>query len=196
MPLALGEEMIAGVLDGTKTHTIRVVSEKDRKKTDGYVGGLPASLDAKRKLTRLTLPYGELGDYLWIRESYQLDDTEVRYRLMDDPSKSTPNEDWLPVVGMPEECSRICLLVTGYRYIHGVQDLSVEDIERDGFSSDYPPGKRCNADIRNTFARYWNTRYRSSKDKWEANPPVWIAEFVLLSKEESDALKKAKDYLR
>jgi len=45
-------------------------------------------------------------------------------------------------------------------------------------------------------ARYWNTRYRAPADKWESNPPVWIAEFVLLSQEESSALKKAKDYLR
>ena len=196
MPLALSDELIEAVLRKTKTHTVRSLSSKDRSKISGEVDGLPAYRDSSNRLTRLTLPYGEIGDYLWIREPYRISDGTTEYRMVSDPDRSTPNDEWLPVVGMPEEFSRICLLITGYKYLPGVQHLSVEDIEKEGFTSEYPPGKRYNADIRNSFARYWNTRYRASVDKWEANPPVWIAEFVLLSHEESAALKKAKDYLR
>jgi len=196
MPLALSEEHIAAVLLGTKRHTVRCFSDKERKAMAGDLDGLPAFFATKNKLSKISPPYGEVGDYLWVRESYKVQNDSVVYRMMEDPDKKTPNEEWMPVVGMPEEASRLCLLITGYRYLNGIQEISVADVERDGFKSDFPPGKRYDADIRNTFARYWNTRYRASKDKWEANPPAWIAEFVPLSAEESAALKKAKDYLR
>ncbi len=196
-PLALSDEMIVAVLNGHKTHTIRALSRKEANKWQEEVDGWPCYWSvADEDWKRLPAPYGEIGDYLWVRESYRLrDDGQAEYRLDIDPNRETPNSDWLPVVGMPEECSRLCLQITGYRFEPHIQELRPLDVYRDGFASALK-GKRGKADIRNQFARYWNTRYRALSDKWEANPAVWITEFKLLTLEENRALKKAKDFLR
>jgi hypothetical protein len=195
-PLALSDEMILATLDGQKTHTIRALSRKEAEKLQEEVNGWPCFWSAAdEEWKRLPGPYGEVGDYLWVRESYRVRSGKTEYRLDEDPHHETPNSDWMPVVGMPEECSRLCLQITGYRFAKSIQALKVMDIYRDGFSSTFE-GKRAKADLRNQFARYWNTRYRDPLDKWEADPSAWITEFRLLTPEESAALKKAKDFLK
>lgn len=194
-PLALSDEMILAVLDAHKTHTIRALSRKECDKWQEEVEEWPCYRGDSDRWTKLPGTYGEVGDYLWVRESYKVQDGKPVYRLDEDPDRQTPNSDWLPVVGMPEEFSRMILQITQYRFVRGVQTLRVRDIYHEGFASSYE-GKRAKADIRNQFARYWNTRYRAPQDKWEANPAVWITEFKLLNAEESLSLKKAKDYLR
>lgn len=195
-PLALSDEMILAVLDGQKTSTIRAVSRKEMEKGVKEIDGWPYIFsEAKKEWVKLSGPYGEVGDYLWVRESYRTAGTSTEYRLDVDPNKVTPNSDWMPVVGMPEEASRMCLQIVAYRFVSDVQSLKVMDLYRDGFSSTLE-GKRAKADIRNQFARYWDTRYRDECEKWAAHPPVWVTEFKLLSPEESKSLKKAKDFLK
>jgi hypothetical protein len=195
-PLALSDEMILATLDGQKTLTIRAISHKETEKGVKELESWPYTFnESKKEWVKLPGPYGEIGDYLWVRESYRVRSGKTEYRLDSDPEKQTPNVDWMPVVGMPEECSRMCLQVTGYRFVQGVQTLKVLDLYHDGFSSELE-GKRGKADIRNQFARYWDTRYRDAADKWASNPSVWVTEFRLLTSEESKALKKAKDFLK
>lgn len=194
-PLALSDEMILATLEGQKTHTIRALSRKEAEKCKERDGWPCLWIASEQNWKKLPGPYGEVGDYLWVRESYRMRNGKPEYRLIEDPDRQTANADWLPVVGMPEECSRMCLKITGYRYVPGVQTLKARDVYYDGFTTEYE-GKRGKADLRNQFARYWNTRYRDSQDKWEANPAVWVTEFKLLTPEESQALKKAKDFLR
>jgi len=195
-PLALSDEMILAVLNGQKTLTIRALSRKEAGKGVKAMDGWPyVFLDAKKAWVKLPGPYGEVGDYLWVRESYRVRDGATEYRLDLDPDKATPNTDWMPVVGMPEDASRMCLQITGYRFVPEVQTLKAIDLYHDGFSSELE-GKRGKADIRRQFVRYWDTRYRDAADKWEANPSVWVTEFRLLTPEESKSLKKAKDFLK
>lgn len=188
--------MILAVLDGQKTITVRALSEKERSNDVRVISGWPCSWsDTRKEWIKLSGPYGEVGDYLWVRESYRVRKGQTEYRLISDPNRETPNSDWLPVVGMPEECSRICLKLTGCKYVNEVQSLKAMDLYHDGFSSEHE-GKKGKADIRAQFVKYWDTRYRDVRDKWAANPPIWVTEFRLLSPEESAALKKAKDFLK
>lgn len=193
-PFVLSDEMVEAVLSGHKTLTIRVLSKKERDSGVTEIEGIPHQFsEATKSWEKISGPYGGM-DYLWVRENYCLVGTSPVYRL-DVPEEDRLNYSWLSSLNMPEHVSRYCLKITEHRYLSHVQDLSPMDIYREGFSSPLR-GKEGKKDLIAQFSKSWDARHKDKSEKWEANPPVWLTEFRLLSPEEEKEMKKAKDYLK
>jgi hypothetical protein len=72
-PILFSGAMVRAILDGTKTQTRRVVKQRDIDVEDGaaffpcYVTGEPESIP-------VPCPFGQPGDRLWVRETWQFAD--------------------------------------------------------------------------------------------------------------------------
>lgn len=150
-PIPFNGEMVRALLDGRKTQTRRVV--KFGKHGNGehvLMHNQPAGAvfgcdcdECRADNTHsclITCPYGQTGDRLWAKETWQPDPCTV---YMDGTSpvafSATDSSDgrgpygkrWRPSIHMPRWASRILIEVTGVR-VQRVQEISGEDIEAEG----------------------------------------------------------------
>lgn len=150
-PILFSAPMVRALIEGRKTQTRRVVSEKN------LLGGPPEKWLLKQ------CPYGKPGDLLWVRETYALENTleyhgEVEkpkdrpfkdceefwviphYRATEpdamilEPDESTNDfikTKWRPAIHMPLWASRLTLQIKNIR-IERLQDISVKDVIEEG----------------------------------------------------------------
>ncbi|MEI2422305.1 hypothetical protein V6O07_18635, partial [Arthrospira platensis SPKY2] len=87
-------------------------------------------------------PYGQTGDRLWVRETFQrfTDDGEVIYKadpksfhLMNDLKRDECLEArWRPAIHMPRWASRITLKITGVR-AERLKSITISDAMAEGY---------------------------------------------------------------
>lgn len=183
-PILMSAPMVQAILEGRKTQTRRIVKSKSDLNyyhkvfllsKDEYnkdvatefkvkvVAKKPMALFFKNFINDLDVecPYGNVGDRLWVRESYKrwcidgTDTTEdgwwsVRYRsdnniqkhcaswdccaTYDSPSEAGCEKEpdrWEPSIHMPRWASRILLEITGIR-VERLQDISEDDAIAEG----------------------------------------------------------------
>ncbi len=141
-PILFSAPMVRALLDGGKTQTRRVAKN-------------PFAYRPPR------CPYGQPGDWLWVRETWYCDDYRVQrgpYLLPPDTTAKAMREDgtlvycaddsapyeqdqpvWRPSIHMPRWASRITLEVTGVR-VERLQDISEADAITEGIPTD---GSAC-----------------------------------------------------
>lgn len=96
-PILMSAPMVKAILEGRKTMTRRIKSQPTNKVITQVKGSLWASEDIDVEL--ITCPYGQVGDRLWCKETFVLeDDSEYQYEnynplLTDRPIKTMPSED-------------------------------------------------------------------------------------------------------
>ncbi|BEU21611.1 hypothetical protein [Paraburkholderia sp. 22B1P] len=169
-PILFSGPMVRALLDGRKMQTRRVVKHQPPEYTRDVItfhhpdprthywafdGG--SLMDWAQPC-----PYGEVGDHLYVRETWQHSnyplgpydaDCIVFYRAdyLDDPhgpdGEKSPEgkyRDWRPSIHMPRAASRITLEVTGVR-VERLQDISAADARAEGieYREDYIAGSRC-----------------------------------------------------
>jgi hypothetical protein len=174
-PITFNAEMIRAILDGRKTQTRRIMKP-------GIAG------DA--------CPFGQPGDRLWVRETWQgpLFDLEDMEAYAEDSSKfENPNycqyaadggprpeyvdaddnlrHGWCPSIHMPRWASRITLEITGVR-VERLNDISDQDALAEGCSTDDMMSGEALSDV---FGRVWRDIYGA--DSWFENPWVWCISF-------------------
>ena len=147
-------------------------------------------------------PYGNVGDRLWVRESWKT------YATLDHlpPSKIKPwgpGMEYLaggstamgqplhgmgksrPSISMPRWASRIDLEITGVR-IERLNQISNEDILREGIRSEscnicvHTGGSGCDhcLSLVKPFRELWDSINGKTPGKsWDDNPFVWVVEF-------------------
>lgn len=214
-PILFSAPMVRAILDGRKIQTRRVVKPQPRESISGNLVGewlgrkLFGLLLPKVQDIVIHCPYGQSGDRLWVRESWnhsnfpfgpyeQNCDVFYRADYFDDPlgTDLERSEDgilrkWKPSIYMPRSASRITLEITGVR-VERLQDIS----EADAFAE----GSEClitdNCDeqdklllglpiyesgfpYRNGFALRWESI--NGAWSWDANPWVWVIEFQRVS---------------
>jgi hypothetical protein len=189
-PILFSAPMVRAILAGHKTQTRRVVKgvalEWLSTFTPEYVASSGNAL----------CPYGQPGDLLWVRETWQA------HQMWDHlPPKSIPvgsdiqhPATWdhpankhRPSIHMCEWMSRITLELTSLR-VERLQDISEEDARAEGVEtgewleeiermhSIAPPGIPCEfPTLRDEFAKLW--RKINGYESWDANPWVWVVEF-------------------
>ncbi len=200
--------MVRAILDGKKTQTRRVV-----RPTGVVIGPEPIEYVAGSQRgdvgdhrtiwwpdtgpTRRS-PYGQPGDLLYVRETFQVgyqvaDETliggdtyslirptsdataeatrRVFYRA-DYPDGSGPPK-WRPSIFMPKALSRLWLRVTDVR-VERVQDISEEDALAEGVEECFTVYDGYG---RQRFRDLWNRINRSRGYAWESNPWVWVVSF-------------------
>ncbi|WP_409050492.1 hypothetical protein [Variovorax sp. 3319] len=159
-PILFSAHMVRALLDGSKTQTRRVVKPQPVEHP-AFAGG--AFIQHKRlgeigigALVPEVMPYGGIGDRLWVRESWQgpLVDGDTfersggsmlafqkpeycRYAADGGPrpeyldADDRPRQGWKPGIHMFRWASRITLEITGVR-VERLQDISEADAKAEG----------------------------------------------------------------
>jgi len=196
------DNTLFGLLKDPETRIMRMSDEDDF-----YPAGAHFRNNGKYYLMK---PAYKAGDILWVRETWQfvtdMDANEdfmrgterYMYAASDTPTFNTwINADgstsdhmpWRPSIHMPKSAARIFLKVKNVR-AERLQEMTVEDIEREGLYCDapytkdhyaYAPGMMLH------WQRLWNSTVKPTdldRYGWDANPWVWVYEFERCEKPE------------
>ncbi|MCK1825998.1 hypothetical protein MX655_10645 [Pseudomonas aeruginosa] len=198
-PILFTGPMVGAILEGRKTVTRRVV-----KPQPDFLGSMVdpntpfKTLDAGLH-ARITCPYGEPGDRLWVREAWAAD-AQVDAIAPSDLSQGEPI--WYPAdlsvrqtgcsmiskgrvrpsIHMPRWASRILLEITAVR-VERLQDISEEQALAEGVRGEpCDHAQQACADIgcwgdtaKGAFGFLWESL--NGEGSWAANPWVWVVEF-------------------
>lgn len=199
-------EMVRAILDGRKTQMRRPAEFKVREegynlnfsglKSGFYCYGVPSSGFVLRSMGAgcwndrtfpLYCPFGNVGDRLWVRETWQCGlctESTFAYRATHKPSDLEEgwNEKikWRPSSQMPRWASRILLEITSVR-VERLQDISQADAIAEGAPPSHPTIDAVSREYgfpdfsRSWFGQTWWHIY--GKENWQANPWVWVIEF-------------------
>ena len=211
-------DMVRAILDGRKTQTRRIMKpqpepcprgghwwpsnvfktmlhvEEEMQNGQGGWGGLVGD----------ACPFGDVGDRIWVRETFcPVDDTQyggekwVDYRATPKFEAShpagwdcAPNDaealKWRPSIHMPRWASRILLEITVVR-VERLNAISEEDAEAEGIDMealyDSQDCYDCIADhnmtgrptVTGAFKYLWESIY--GEESWKANSWVWVISF-------------------
>lgn len=185
-PILFNGEMVRAVLDGRKTQTRRVIKPQPTG-IDGMDPGIVTGA-WHDGFVGVKCPYGQIGDYLWVRESFAIGN-DCAPELEIPPLyiyKATSGNSckWTPSIHMPRQASRITLEITDIR-LERVQDISAHDalaegcIIRDqgpmgGFTFDEDAHDGFGSP-QSAFQDLWENI--SGPESWDANHWVWVVEF-------------------
>lgn len=212
-PILFSGEMVRAILDERKTQTRRVITPQPNNPqtfgvspiwghgtADGWssrrVNGLtPGAFyihaafneGGTRKDRFLCCPYGNVGDRLWVRETWAKpgevgDHTEYR---ADNPDPL--GAKWRPSIHMPRWASRLTLEITQVR-VERIRDCVEGDARAEGapcieVTADAPgiSGMSAGPSYREGFAQRWNALNGKRGYGWESNCWVWVIGFRPLS---------------
>lgn len=205
-PILFSGAMVRALLDCSKTQTRRIVKpQPPAEAKDVFTFHHPDprthfyGFDGEALMDwAQPCPYGEAGDRLYVRETWQHsnhpcgpyeDDCIVFYRAdyLDDPlgpdlerSADGIRRQWRPSIHMPRAASRIALEVTGVR-VERLHDITDADALAEGVD-------RTNTSIpgyaRDRFIRLWTSI--NGNESWDANPWVWVIEFRKIDAREAN----------
>lgn len=157
----------------------------------GHLNGMP------RHGWNFQCPYGQVGDRLWVRETFMdLRGTGVEHRPTPDsplqryayaaecPPGSFADDTrkdmglkWRPSIHMPRAACRLLLEVTAVR-IERLQAISRADIRAEGLEC--PPelgGDDVSPNYKDWFPAAFRALWESTGGDWAGNPWVWVVEF-------------------
>lgn len=209
-PILFSTPMVQAILEGRKTQTRRTKGlEHINENPDGYRydGSLEESPNGdiikkenhfmeiididgnpKEKYIKIKCPYGNIGDVLWVRETYcKLYESLDLYYFKDDKSFDHKKAKWKPSIHMPKAACRLFLRIKDVR-VERLQDITNEDalaegvkeIEKDEAYFDYMKGAGTYVRPIGSFFSLW--RSINGEKSYDANPWVWVIEFERIEK--------------
>lgn len=197
-PILFNTTMVHAILNGQKTMTRRVVKPTKRKGTfiEADFAGRPCEwvytgIDSKR-LVKMCEPQYQVGDILWVRETFNTDWCDHVIYKADGGSAIeagySREPKWRPSIHMPKEAARIFLKVADV-WVERLQDIIASEIEKEGMapsnvdkSDDF-----YNGIAREVFAGLWNSTVKKKEITdfgWDANPWVFVVEFERITESE------------
>lgn len=203
-PIIFSADMVRAILEGRKTQTRRVIKRDpgfiNYAKEQTVLKGMwhPTSPSGKIGLVRPEkCPYGQPGDRLWVRETWQ---TWCEFDTVA-PRDLTPGkcglqypatyDHWVSKkrspIHMPRWASRIMLEVVNVR-VERVQDISEDDAKAEGVTVehdtvppcgwvDIPKRGRVYSTALGCLAKLWDSINAKRGYDWSSNPWVWVIEF-------------------
>ena len=207
-PILFSAPMVRAILDGRKTVTRRPVKPQPEVRMVDMIGPMLTFKNkrgghwlypnAKQQIIE-DCPYGQIGERLWVRETWYCDHNEVMrgpYLKPDDLDVSEARDDgtlvyaadgltpyetdqpvWKPSIHMPRWACRILLEITDVR-VERLQDISRADIRAEGLEC---PPELASDDVspnyRDWYPAAWKALWNSTGGDWDANPWVWVVEF-------------------
>jgi hypothetical protein len=205
-PILFSAPMVRAILEGSKTQTRRSYKPRSPEpyeyvETNVYEEGdaVVYQMDDAGMYSERHCPYGQVGDRLWVRETWGIDDYEMQngipkappewleksggvlYRADGEccdqiPECQCATDDfklWRPSIHMPRWASRITLELIGVR-VERLHDISEEDAEAEGMDRSIINSGDDTSFIP-SFADLWAGI--NGADSWNANPWVWVLSF-------------------
>jgi len=122
------------------------------------------------------LSYGQVGDRLWVRESFILGTdpvSKVTVPVWKCGYEGDVTPRWRPSIHMPRKYSRITLEITGVS-VERLQEISEKDAKAEGAGCSL--AGILPATHRECFKNLWDS-INGKAHPWESNPWVWKIEF-------------------
>jgi hypothetical protein len=218
-PILFNGEMVRAIREGRKTQTRRVIKNHPgysfeigtyhKTLTDRNGEQYPAcnetfGIFAEDGSWSIECPLGNVGDRLWVRESFlelrkehfhepgRPRDTFIEYlnrrngvAYMADTAIGSDGDDirkeygyrWRPSIHMPRWASRITLEITGV-WVERLNDISEADAAAEGCDGKCPVGNipmYQSGPFVYHYAQLWESI--NGSDSWSANPWVWVITF-------------------
>lgn len=196
-PILFTPDMARAILDGRKTQTRRIIKHLPAGVATIWHDGAEWNVEnaaGNTWLGRLTCPYGNPGDHLWVRETWakQLDG-KIIYRADHENwqlADYTTTGAWRPSIHMPRAASRITLQITDIR-AHRLHDITEADAIAEGLHFTVPnSGPNIYYDnyhtsgwldpemLNNPIASYLTLWGKiNGPHSWRQNPWVWAITF-------------------
>jgi hypothetical protein len=209
-------EQIRAIIDGKKTQERRIIKmvhrkdcpwkrdDNDREPYEWVETGDENSGHDYSSPCRCIIhncPYGEAGDMLWVKESFQIghlkhekskeftllcatgdsDRDGTIFYAADDITRAPT---WRPSIHMPRWASRITLKIESI-CVERLHDISEEDAQAEGLLpiTGNPPRIVCNTPIdmnptaRELYKISWDGGNAKRGFDWDSNPYVWVIKF-------------------
>lgn len=197
-PILFNTDMVKAILDGRKTCTRRVI----KFPVNRYTNNVPLADKVVVQELRcdkvnfleepffsygMNLPY-QTGDMVYVRETWSEWTDGYVYKAWNEPfpqAGQMPIMKWHPSIHMPKEAARIFLRVTNVR-VERLQDMDKMDAVKEGIDT-----RLCISlgHALMKFKKLWNSTIKKSDLDcygWDANPWVWVIEFEVCDKPESE----------
>lgn len=183
-PILFSTPMVQAIFDDRKTQTRRIIKPQPKDdlsflgwKLPEYVQvafGRGVKTDSLHKF-----PFGQVGDVLWVRETWQNSENNVYYHYKADFTE--PGKGWKPSIFMPKDAARIWLKITDVR-VERLNDISAEDSQKEGIT--WNQGEEWEAKYQNAYSYKFKMLWESinGEESWNANPWVWVIEFERIEK--------------
>lgn len=183
-PILFSTPMVQAIFDDRKTQTRRIIKPQPKDdlsflgwKLPEYVQvafGRGVKTDSLHKF-----PFGQVGDVLWVRETWQNSENNVYYHYKADFTE--PGKGWKPSIFMPKDAARIWLKITDVR-VERLNDISAEDSQKEGIT--WNQGEEWEAKYQNAYSYKFKMLWDSinGEESWNANPWVWVIEFERIEK--------------
>lgn len=191
LPILFNTDMVRAILDGRKTVTRRVVKNIPDK--EWYAGKSAIGTGLFDKSTAqgiLYAPY-QRGDILYVRETFaQIAKHTFLYKA--GINSELENILWRPSIHMPKEAARIWLQVTNVR-VEQLRDITTEQVVKEGMDFDMKHIVILGEHYDIPFAALWNSTIKKADLAlygWDANPWVWVIEFVRCAKPEKGTIRR------
>lgn len=203
-PCLFSTLMVQSILEGrkTKTRRMRGLKKINKNPDDWYFEWADFALQKPWRFTQkstvneqsikernfnqeaLKCPYGNIGDQLWVRESFiEIAEGNYEYKagFTDEPIK------WKPSIHMPREACRILLEIVSIK-VERLEDISEDDAKAEGVekmeygyrhycpdADDVSPGGDAVPDAKSSFLSLFVKI--NGKAVILSNPWVWVIEF-------------------
>ena len=194
-PILFNNPMVQAILQGRKTQTRRLVKNRLTIEQAEFENGNRPNVTLSEPNLQYHAdnycPFGQVGDLLWVRETFRLFDSDECPHSdfpCGCPSWGTPlyrashdcfdGEKWTPSIHMPRWASRILLEITNIR-VERLQDISEEDAVSEGMTAD---DDYC---AEEQFSMLWTKTYGWGEKGWNENPWVWVVDFKVIQGGES-----------
>ncbi|MHA6161021.1 hypothetical protein ACX3X6_08965 [Pseudomonas sichuanensis] len=217
-PILFNGPMVRALLDGRKTVTRRPIKPSMRgfdvsfelhQQDDGSWRPMhtfdESCMDDQGTEHPIICPYGQIGDRLWVRETWHCDHFEVQrgpYLKPADLDIAEAREDgtlvyaadgltpyeaeqpvWKPSIHMPRWASRILLEITNVR-VERLQDISKQQALAEGvrlYTDHAECGDWYHVEGIETYSsdprKSFELLWESTGGDWAGNPWVWVVEF-------------------
>lgn len=212
IPILFSTEMVQAILDGRKTMTRRTCKRQplDHEIYTNYKDGTFNINGPDFDSNDIKCPYGQVGDVLWVRETFNSDYSFKNYKgkpvapgiLYKATAENLPSKSdkWKPSLFMPKEACRIFLKVTNIR-VERLQDISRDDAIAEGIlylhenwqkvsripGSWFDYKRKSFASLSSgkisptmSFFSLWESI--NGKESLNSNPWVWVIEFERIDK--------------
>lgn len=132
-PILFSTSMVRAILEGRKTQTRRVIKPEPEGR------GLRTTNVQFEDWhgNEVKCPYGEVGDILWVRESWALEKyfnglTEECFFKYKADFDGPVDWNWKPSIHMPKKAARLFLKITDI-HVERLQDISTSDCMKEGY---------------------------------------------------------------